>query len=77
MCGKSVSVFLGFFIRFLGVMLGVGMLGFGRGRTGVGAHPGTNPLTQDHPSTIDVMLLARLRHDPKDGPWPRGAPAAR
>ena len=42
------------------------MLGFGRGRTGVGAHPGTNPLTQDHPSTTDVTLLARLRHDPKD-----------
>ena len=23
-------------------------------------------MTQDHPSTTDVTLLARLRHDPKD-----------
>jgi len=47
-------------------MLGVGMLGFGRGRADVGPHPGTSPMTQDHPSKTDVTLLARLRHDPKD-----------
>ena len=33
------------FFRILGVMLGVGMLGFGRGRADVGPHLGTSPMT--------------------------------
>jgi RNA polymerase sigma factor (sigma-70 family) len=61
-----VSAFLGFFFRFLGVVLGIGMLGLGQGRAGVGAHLETSPMTQDHTSKTDVTLLARLRHDPKD-----------
>ena len=47
-------------------MLGVGMLGFGRGRADVGPHLGTSPMTQDHPATTEVTLLARFRHDPTD-----------
>jgi hypothetical protein len=35
------------------------------GRTWV-TRPETIPMTQDHPSTTDVTLLARLHHDPRD-----------
>ena len=44
-------------------MLGVGIL---RIRAEVSSLPGTIPMTQDHPSTTEVTLLARLGHHPKD-----------
>jgi RNA polymerase sigma-70 factor (ECF subfamily) len=47
-------------------MLGVGNARIQPGRAGIAAHPGTIPMTQDHPSKTDLTLLARLRHEPKD-----------